>query len=217
MAVELYDEHEQGERVRSWLRQNGAGLVFAVVLALGSVFGYRQWQEHQVNQQSLAADLYQSLQLSLDAGRIDEAASIQMRLDALGRRSGYAALGAMLLASGFVEDGQLEPAAQQYRAVLAQRRWQSLWPVASLRLARILLAQGDYDEGLRVLNQTAHSAFQAAAAELRGDLWMAKGDMAAAHTAYAEALAASQAPDFALQLLQTKLDATAPIGSAGES
>jgi predicted negative regulator of RcsB-dependent stress response len=210
MAVELYDEHEQGERVRSWLRQNGAGLVFAVVLALGSVFGYRQWQDHQVGQQALGADLYQALQLTLDAGQLTEAEAIQARLVDLGRRSGYAGLGAMLMASAYVEDGQLEAGARAYRTVLAEGRWQTLWPVARLRLARVLVAQSEWTEALQVLGDSTTEAYRASWAELRGDALMAQGQTEAARAAYREALLASTAPEFSRQLLQTKYDATGP-------
>lgn len=210
MAVELYDEHEQGERVRSWLRQNGASLVFAIVLALGSVFGYRQWQDHQLGQQALGADLYQSLQITLDAGQLSEAEAIQARLVELGRRSGYAGLGAMLMASAYVENGQLEAAARAYRSVLNERRWQTLWPVARLRLGRVLIAQSESNEALQVLGESMAEAHLASWAELRGDALMALGQTEAAREAYAQALAASALPEFARQLLQTKYDATGP-------
>ena len=40
MAIDdLLDEHEQSERVRTWLRQNGAGIFGGVVLALAVIGG----------------------------------------------------------------------------------------------------------------------------------------------------------------------------------
>ena len=48
MAIDdLLDEHEQSERVRSWLRQNGAGLIGGVVLGLGAIAGWQWWQQQQ--------------------------------------------------------------------------------------------------------------------------------------------------------------------------
>ena len=41
---ELYDTHEQGERVKSWLRENGSAIIMGLVLAFGLMFGFKQWQ-----------------------------------------------------------------------------------------------------------------------------------------------------------------------------
>ena len=52
MAIDdLLDEHEQSERVRGWLRQNGAGLIGGVASGLGLIGGWQWWQQHQAAQQ----------------------------------------------------------------------------------------------------------------------------------------------------------------------
>ena len=58
MAVELYDDHEQSERVRNWISENGVSIVMGVVLALAGIFGWRQWQDYQVVQAPLAKEYY---------------------------------------------------------------------------------------------------------------------------------------------------------------
>ena len=41
MAIDdLLDEHEQSERVRSWLRKNGASILGGVVIAIGAIAGW---------------------------------------------------------------------------------------------------------------------------------------------------------------------------------
>ena len=43
MAIDdLLDEHEQSERVRSWLRKNGASIIGGVAIAIGAIAGW-QW------------------------------------------------------------------------------------------------------------------------------------------------------------------------------
>ena len=71
MAVELYDEHEQSERVRGWLRENGAALVIGVVLALGGIFGFRQWQGYQDAQAAMASDFYTAVQQEIEAEELE--------------------------------------------------------------------------------------------------------------------------------------------------
>ena len=51
MAIDdLLDEHEQSERVRTWLRNNGAGLIGGVVLGLAVIVGWQWWQRQQAQQ-----------------------------------------------------------------------------------------------------------------------------------------------------------------------
>ena len=98
MAIdELLDEHEQSERVRRWVRENGLGLIGGVVLGLALVGGWKWWQSHQQGQREADATRYDGLQNQLkaindallepgdvpDLMREPAAASATPRLDAL--------------------------------------------------------------------------------------------------------------------------------------
>jgi len=49
MALDdLLDEHEQSERVRSWVRSNALGLIGGVALGLGAIAGWQWWQGQQL-------------------------------------------------------------------------------------------------------------------------------------------------------------------------
>ena len=216
MAVELYDEHEQGERVRKWIREYGVSIVAGLVLAFGGIFGFRYWQDHQANQKVLAANLFTVIQASVDAGRTEQAAERFSELQSAAPRSAFVGLSAILLAAAHVEDGRLQAAAGLYQEVLDQRQMESLWPIARLRLARVLEAQGDLAQALRVLDAvSAPAGHEAAWAELRGDLLFAQGRISEAQTAFEQALQLTDDRGFNRRLLQMKIDATAP-GAAGE-
>ncbi|MGY6554642.1 MAG: YfgM family protein [Wenzhouxiangella sp.] len=216
MAVELYDEHEQGERVRKWIREYGISIVAGLVLAFGGIFGFRYWQDHQANQKVLAANLFTVIQTHVDAGRTEQAAEGFSELQAAAPRSAFVGLGAVMLASAHVEAGRLQAAADLYQEVLDKRHMQSLWPIARLRLARVLEAQGDLSQALNVLDAVpAPAGHEAAWAELRGDLLFAKGRLGEAQTAFEQALQLTDDRGFNRRLLQMKIDATAP-DSAGE-
>ena len=47
--VEIYDDREQGERVKKWLLENGSAIVMGLVIAFGGLFGMNQWQAWQKN------------------------------------------------------------------------------------------------------------------------------------------------------------------------
>lgn len=68
----LKTDEEQGEALKRWLAQNGLGLLIAIAVGVGSVLGYQQWQDYQLNQQSDAAGRYQEL-IELSAVNFAEA------------------------------------------------------------------------------------------------------------------------------------------------
>lgn len=216
MAVELYDEHEQGERVRKWIKEYGFSIVLGLVLAFGGIFGFRQWQDHQVQQRFLAAEYFDVIQRELDAGQLAAAEDQFGALRDAVPRSAYVALSGMLVAAALVEDGRLEPAAQIYRQLLEARRLDSLRPIVTLRLARVLEAQGDHDAAMSLVDGAAPPGFTASWAELRGDLLMARGHKDQARIAYQEALDNLVGQGGKQRLLQMKIDATGP-GLAGDA
>ncbi|TVQ41989.1 MAG: hypothetical protein EA370_00680 [Wenzhouxiangella sp.] len=216
MAVELYDEHEQGERVRKWIKEYGVSIVLGLVLAFGGIFGYRQWQDHQVQQRFLAAEYFDVIQRELESGEVDLAEQQFAALREAVPRSSYVALSGILLASAYVEDGRLEPAARIYSELLERRGLDSLRPVVTLRLARIFEAQGDLAGAMALVEGDAPPGFTSAWAEVRGDLLLARGDHAGARVAFQEALDNISGQGGKRRLLQLKIDATGP-GSAEDA
>ncbi len=210
MAVELYDEHEQGERVRRWLKEYGPTVVIGIALAFSGIFGYRYWQDHQVQRGILAAEYFDVIEREVAAGNVDFAEEqFEAMRDAVGRHS-YVSLAGVLLASAWAEQGMYEPAIEIYREVLDQRRMRSLWPVATLRLARLLDANGDTAGALALLDGEAPTGFRGAWAELRGDLLMTQGRLDEARTAYREAMNHQPEQGGNTRVLQMKIDATGP-------
>lgn len=212
MAVELYDEHEQGERVRKWIREYGPAVGMGLVLAFGGIFGFRYWQEQQAAQQALAADYFNLIQNEIEAGRTDVAREHFDTMRDQVRRHAYVGLAGLAMASAHVADGRLEPAASLYRNILEQRRLETLWPIARLRLARVLDAQGDPREALQVINGTIPAGFEAAWNELRGDLLLGLGQLEEARLAYRDALDHAAQHGAQQRMLRMKMDATGPGG-----
>lgn len=209
MAVELYDEHEQGERVRRWLQSNGFTMIVAVVLALGGVFGFQQYQRNQIENQSAAASYFNTLQSLLESEQLEMAEDYFAELETL-EKSGYYKLGAMTMAKAYVDAGRLGPAVDIYQSLLARSDIESLRGLISLRLARLLDGQGDNDAALAVLSGPAPTGYEGAWAEVRGDIYMSLGQIEQAREAYQAALDSPSAMGFGATLIQMKLDATGP-------
>lgn len=209
MALDdLLDEHEQGERVRAWLRNNGLALIGGVLLGLGAIFGWKWWQQEQQAARIADAADYQAAVEPLQAGDPERAAPLVAALDA----APYDTLAALRLAQAQVGDGHADAAIATLRGVRTDDP--ALDQVVKLRLARLLVDGGNAEEALALLADGA----QPATLELRGDAEAALGRRDAARAAYEQAIAALEDGSPQRQLLEIKLVAaggTPPPEDAG--
>ena len=95
MAFDVLDEHEQGELVQKWLRENAISIVVGVVLGLALIFGWQQWKVHRARHAAEAAARYQALNDAAAANNGEQAGTIAdlLRKDYAG--TAYAVLAAM--------------------------------------------------------------------------------------------------------------------------
>lgn len=180
MAIDdLLDEHEQSERVRTWLRNNGAGLIGGVALGLAVIFGWQWWQKDQAKKNEQAYLEYQAAIGSLSGDPAKAKAAMAKLKD--GQDQIYADLAGLQLAKTQVDAGQRDEAIATLRGLTPDA---SLRPLVNLRLARLLTDAGKPEEALKLLGQADDSA----SLEVRGDALLAVGKREEARDAYTKAL-----------------------------
>ena len=103
----------------------------------------------------------------------------------------YAALVSMAQAKYEFEHDNIDSALMHLRWASENSSEPDVQHVANLRLARILIAQKKYDEAETVLLAAHPDAFTAGYEELKGDLYVAKGEIAQARVAYDKAINAT--------------------------
>jgi predicted negative regulator of RcsB-dependent stress response len=205
MANELIDEHEQGERVRQWLRDNATAIGGGIAVGLSLIFGWQWWQRAEVERQVTAATQYQALVEAVDAR---DSASIESLADKIRKDHGktaYAALAAMQQAEEAVRQGKLEAAETHLQDALKLTREAPLQSLIAIRLARVELQLGRAEQALSRLDSVVDSRYAAIVAELRGDLLQRLGRRDEARSAYADALAALDAGSQTRFLVEMKL------------
>ena len=196
MAIdELLDEHEQGERVRSWLRSNAGGLLGGILLGLALVGGWQWWQKHRQDRLAQASERFDTVIESLEAGDTAKAKAQAAALE----NAAYTTLAALALAKAQVDAGEPQAAIATLRA--ARGKDADLDPVVEQRLARLLVDAGKPDEALALLAD----ANGAGALEARGDAELAAGKRDAARESYQKALAATDVASPQRRLLELKL------------
>ncbi len=204
-----HTEEEQIALIKEWWQRNGKPLLAGGALALVIVFGWQAWQKHQVTQAQTASVLYQQLmETALVPGEQVDAqkvAQLLTQLKAVNSDNAYAQYGRLLAVKVAVDSNQLDEAALALQEILDKPANATLEELARQRLARVLLAQNQAEQALKLLDGKALPAFQATREELRGDALVVLERPAEAKKAYLLAKEALSA-DAAAGSLLMKLD-----------
>ncbi len=211
MAIDdLLDEHEQSERVRSWLRKNGLSILGGVVIAVGAIGGWQWWQQEHGNKLASANIEYQKVLKGIQDNKLEDAGVAVKALDA-GPSNIYSELAALQLAKAQVEAGRNDEALATLRAVKVDG---DLKRVVDQRIARLLVATGKGDEAITLLG----GATDPSALEIHGDALMAQGKRDEARGQYEKALKTLDVAAPQRRLLETKLmDAGGTVAATGET
>lgn len=217
--VEIYDTHEQSEIVKGWLRENGGAIVLGLVLAFGSLFGFKQWQLWSQNQNQQASAEYDVMRSLLSDENLDAAVANYETLKAEFPKSAYTSLASLHMAKARLEAGQVDLAVQLLEHAMNNAQPESMQVVARERLARVRFDQGDSDAALALLNSApSDSGFIAQFAEIRGDISRMKGEFSEAARYYNEALGALEEGTGNRAFLEVKLEAVGQVvDEAGEA
>lgn len=182
-----YEDEAQVEQLRRWWRENWMALAGGLVLGLAGIFGWEAWQTARNAKAEQASHIYEDLK-RLSADRHDQATALADQLAQDYAGTPYAAQGALLVAGRSAERGEWDAARAKLDWVIRNAGDVGLQKVARLRLARVLWQQGKPDEALAQLEIADADAFASLYQELRGDIQLAKGDAAAARSAYEKAM-----------------------------
>jgi len=178
---ELLDEHEQSEKVRSWLRSNAPGLIGGLVLGLAIIGGWNWWQNRAHQQRVQLSDDYRAAVDSIESGDLDKASTLAATL----QDGAYAEIVALDLAKAQLDAGKRDDAiATLRRAAGAKAGNAGLDAVIEQRLARLLTDAGKAEEAIALPGD----AQDAAALEARGDAQFSLGNADAARNDYNAAL-----------------------------
>jgi predicted negative regulator of RcsB-dependent stress response len=200
-----YDEHEQGERVRSWLQQNGSSLVTGIALGLALVFGYQWYQKRGVAQQEEASGQYQSFTAAVTAKDAGKAKALTAQIGEKYPKTVYAPLVVLRHAAFLHESGKDAEALSALRAERPKVTDPGLAEVFDLRVVRLLMLTGKADEAARELAKITKPRYPQIADELRGDIALAQGKRDEARKEYERALSRLDQAAPTRALLELKL------------
>ena len=188
MSELLLNEDEQVEAIKRWWNKYGTAIILGVVLGIIGVLGYQYWQKNQHKGLSAASSIYlQMIDPTTTAGpeiKAQQAAYLKKNYP----NTIYASMASLSLAKTAVVAEDLATATTELQWALSHAKPGVFKDITRIRLARIQAAQGDVEKALKNLDQVNDATFKSLAADVRGDLLLKQGDMAAAKKAYQTAL-----------------------------
>lgn len=211
------EEEETLDTIKRWWNESGKSLALGIIVFGVGYLGWMQWQNMQTASSAAASDIYEELGVTVVLGpgvqltdeTIASAKQLILQLKEDHGDSVYALYGALFGARLAVDDRDLDTAETELQWLLDNVNTgfiaptdESLIITAKLRLARVILAKGEAQRALDLLNTVTPGAFEAEYSEIRGDLFVALGQMSEARASYQEAREAGSTSD----TLQMKLD-----------
>jgi predicted negative regulator of RcsB-dependent stress response len=189
MMEGLNTESQELLLLKQYWQKYGKLLIGALLLILVFMAGTRYWQQRKAQQAELASQAYQEMLLAEFAGDSSTAKAKGVALLETYGDSSYAQLAGLSLAKIYINENELDKAAEQLRAVTKHKNSKRLgYYIATVRLAKVLQQQNKFDEALELITHDPDAAYLALYAETRGDLYVAKGQTEDAKRAYKQAL-----------------------------
>ena len=186
---DLQSEKEQIDEMRAWWTEYGRYVIAGVVIAVGLLFGYNQYESSKFNAEVEASVLFETLAEHVNDGDLEEAELVAVELVTDYANTAYAAQSRLAMARLYMDKNRDQDAADALRELLAMRGNRELRNVGRVRLARVLLYQEKAQEVIDLLESEQDEAFAALYAEALGDAYAALGRVTAAAEAYRAALA----------------------------
>ena len=219
MAINAAEE-ETVESLKKWWEENGKQLVILIVVGFAAYTAWLLWTNSRNASIDSASDMYEEI-LSLaisDTGQpgipllpedSDRIVELAMLLRSEHGGSTYAKLGSLFAAQQAVQNDDLDAAEIILQWILDNEQGgllseanEGLILTANLRLGRIILAKGETERALALVNNLDPKTFEAGYSELRGDIYIAMGREVDARDAYVAAQQAGSNSDS----LRMKLD-----------
>jgi predicted negative regulator of RcsB-dependent stress response len=187
MALDL-DDQEQLDELKLWWNKYGKMTISLVLLAL---IIYASWQGYQYVQHKKAveaSEIYQSLG-ELDPSKVDDIKALSHQLTTDYAGTPYAGRAAVLQARSQYIGGDIKGAKSQLEWAVVNATETSIKAVASLQLARVLLADKDYAGAEKVLSAEIDAGYIGLKDDLLGDVLLAQGKTVEAKERYTAAIA----------------------------
>ena len=203
--MEIYEtEEEQVEALKRWWKENSTSTIVGLAMGVIIILGWNYYQDHKKNQSAQASAIYDQLLKAEAEDKKDAIDKLAEHMQQQFKSTEYAVFSGLIQAKVKYQQGDAV-AAKQILTTIAAGSNKELSNIAKIRLVRLMLDAGEYEQGLQVINEVdakAASSYSSNYDELVGDLYVALDRLDEARTSYQNALRNGQPSP----LLQFKID-----------
>ena len=203
--MEIYDtEEEQLDAIKAWWKENGQATVIGLGLGIAVILGWNYWQSYKKDQVTQASGLYSQLLKAAEADNKVSVEKLSEQITTQFKDTAYAPYSRLMVAKVKAQQDDFADAKVLLEKIAAVSD-KELSNIAKIRLVRLMLANKEYEQGLKLINDidpATSASFSGHYDELVGDLYVALNRLDQARTSYQNALRnGHQSP-----LLQMKID-----------
>lgn len=180
-------EDEQIEVIKKWWKKYNGMLTVVISLLLLAMSGYKYWHWHQDKVHQKASDAYEHLMLAFSNKDNKGIRAYAGQLLANYPKTVYADAARLTLAKIDVSHAEYAKARAQLEYVANHSKMSALQQVAKIRLARLLVAEKEYEKALDALAKITDTMYLPVVSELKGDIYAVTGRYKEAVSSYREA------------------------------
>ena len=182
-------EEQQLEALKKWWKENATSLILGLGIGVLSLGGWTYYVESKHEHSVQASDIYISITSQVLANNVDDENMKKAdQLVAEYADTPYASLSSLSLATYEFNKGNIDDAISRLQWVSGHAQDEGVKHIAQLRLASILLSQKKYDEVEAWLSSEHPASFNSRYEELKGDMFVGKGEIEQARIAYDKAI-----------------------------
>jgi len=183
--MDIYaSDDEKGEDIKRWWRENGRSVVAGTILGIAVIFSGRYWLNYQQIQSENAANSYQQLSNLIAEGKQSDADDKNQLLLSKFASTPYAVFAAFEMANQAISNDNNDAAKPYLEWVITNAALSGHIEIARLRLAKVFLAEANYEKALSLASESNSESFASLFSELRGDVFSAQGILIDARAAY---------------------------------
>lgn len=178
------EEQEQLDQIKHFWAQYGNAITWLLIAVLGGFAAWNGWNYWQNRQAIQAAALFDEVQAAAQANDAERLKRSLADMRTGFSKTSFAAQSSLLAARSLQEAGDSAAAREALQWIVDNSKEPAYVAVARLRLAALDLAAGEHDRASSWLSAPMPPAYEALAADRRGDVLFAQGKVDEASTQY---------------------------------
>ncbi len=210
----LTTEEQQVEAIKKWWRENWASVIGGALIGIGIIVAGRMWMQNQTANTRAASSTFEAMMAAVNSGQKDVGLEFANNLVTQYAGSPYAAFAALASARVKLEAKDKDATRAHLQWALDNASQEEIKHVARIRLARLMLSEGQYAEALKLASVTSDGPFLGTYEEIKGDAYLGQQQPEQARAAYASAMQHLDPSAAMREIVQMKLDNLGAVDSA---